>query len=116
MITPIDAPQVIRYGIAVYAPPLPSVDSLTLEILYSESPNPRIIPCSTSTRLWKRESEQGERGTLFLWKKDNQLTQGYYTLILEANNRRGYCSIALTAPTDYWIVGLPYSIYPPIPL
>lgn len=113
---PIDAPTLLQYGIAVYVPA--GCYTYEIEIFYSNTVNPRLKP-SDRKRVWRNSATAGERGVLFLWKIDSPLRVGYYTIVLRGYGKasgEGTLSLAIFEPTDCWVVGLPYSLYPPIAL
>ncbi len=123
---PIKAPPILDYGIAIYAPPLDQGDVVYVrcEISYVKD-NPLFAwrNCDNNTRiLWTDVSAYSDTGILFLYKTLKSLDIGFYTIKLEARMKSGTSrtgSITLGVTRDYknkLIIGMPFSIYPPIPL
>ncbi len=118
---PIAPPSILTKGIAVYIPPLMenSRGIVNVAIYYTKS-NPLFswLTCETSrVKLWSKSVEQTKGGSLFLYEQE--LALGFYILQAslikpDSSTIQGQMSLGLITPTPYIIVGLPYSIYPPI--
>lgn len=118
---PIIANPVIPQGIALYAPPLEGSSALFELSIYYRETNPLFswLQCSNEEQLlWVTSQRQTNQGVIFLYQEP--LRGGYYRLELKADDgkvvRSGALPIAITKPTPYLMIGLPYSIYPPITL
>lgn len=112
---PSEPPLIIDKGIAVYAPYLYE-GCLRVEIYFSPN-NPLLsfMSCSnTQHKIWETTSSQSPTGTLFIYQTD--LTLGFYTVVLSnpSLNKSGSLIVSILRPTKRVVVGLPYSIYPPI--
>lgn len=123
---PIKAPPILDYGIAIYVPPLEQggVVYVKCEISYVKD-NPLFAwrNCDNNSRtLWTDVSAYSDTGILFLYKTLKSLDIGFYTIRLEARMKSGIPltgSMTLGVTRDYKnkiIIGMPFSIYPPIPL
>jgi hypothetical protein len=116
--TPLEPPLVIDKGIGLYSPLVKDITSLRLEIYFSTT-NPLLSFASCSSKehkLWEVIQLQSPTGTLFLYQAELDL--GFYTLVLsnEVRDMRGSITLGVLRPTNRIVVGLPYSIYPPIEL
>jgi hypothetical protein len=114
---PSEPPLVIDRGLALYSPLLEQ-GQLRLEIYFSiANPLLSFINCSRAEhKVWELLANQSPTGTLFLYQTELEL--GFYTLVLsnETRSRSGSLTLSILSPTKRIVVGLPYSIYPPIEL
>jgi hypothetical protein len=115
---PIEPILVIDEGIALYSPYLSNVGDLRIEIFFSATnPSMNLINCGPKEgKLWEAVRPQSPTGTLFLFQ--SQLALGFYIIVLSSIDRlrRGSLTLGVLRPTNRLVVGLPYSIYPPIDL
>ncbi len=121
---PIEPPFIINNGIAVFFPAMGNeVSLITLDIFYTKD-NPIFAwaMCDTSqSRIWSKNIQQSPTGTLFLYELDKELPLGFYTIRATLNRAssqpiKGQITVGVITPTPRLIIGLPYSIYPPIDL
>lgn len=121
---PIAPPFIIKNGIAVFFPVIGKAAALvTLEIYYTRS-NPIFswLNCDTAqSKIWSKSIQQSPTGTLFLYETDKDLPLGFYTIAAKLNRASsstmsGQITVGVITPTPRLIIGLPYSIYPPIDL
>jgi len=123
---PVKAPSILDYGIAIYVPPLEdsSVSYVRCQIYYSKE-NPLFywrVCDNTVKKLWEDVSAYSNTGILFLYKTLNSLDIGFYTIKIEAqfknsNLRKGELTLGVSRENKYkLIIGMPFSIYPPITL
>lgn len=118
--TPIAPPSVISQGVGLYC----SQTSGLLELkVYYQAQNPKFnwIRCDRSEALlWSAAQRPSNGGLLFHYPSPTLLPAGYYRLELiqleGTSQKRGSLSFAILQPTKRVIIGLPYSIYPPIHL
>ena len=123
---PIKPPSIINNGIAVFAPASEriKVPSLISIEIYYEVNNPLFswLNCSTEkVKIWDKTQSQVPSGTLFIYETPGDLTLGFYTIkIINTTAVRSQTSgqilVGINSPTPRLIIGLPYSIYPPIDL
>ncbi|MBD2201538.1 hypothetical protein H6G33_09285 [Calothrix sp. FACHB-1219] len=122
---PIQPPQIINKGIAIYSPYLEgSIPGLLSISIYFSSTNPLFnwLSCdSTESLIWKNSSPPSKQGTLFLYEPKSDLELGFYRIELSLFKVNmlpvsGETRVAILTPTPYLIIGLPYSVYPPIVL
>lgn len=119
---PIQVTYPVQYGISIYVAPTVSVTSGTvnLTIRYSTS-NPVLNSAATSNILWKNSSGYSPGGVRFDYSRNSQLPAGSYSLSVtitrqDGLNLSGSRVYTIDQPTDNIVIGLPYSIYPSIPL
>ena len=118
-------PTILNYGIAVYFPGTFSITSkvIQLEIFYSkENPLFSWIACDNIQRqIWSKKQSFSTNGTLFLYQLNSEIPLGFYTIkaklySADSQVKEGQLFIGITSPTPNLIIGLPYSVYPPIDL
>lgn len=122
---PIAPPTILNYGIGAYFPGTvaTATNYLRLEILYSkENPLFSWVACDNiQKQIWNKTEPYNPNGILFLYQLNSSLPLGFYTIRAklfssEAQVKEGQFFIGITSPTPNLIIGLPYSVYPPIDL
>jgi len=119
---PVRAEPLVINGLVVYSPPMSLLKGglLRLTVTYSEhSPDFSWVTCrdTTLTPLWQIEDYYTPQGTLFVYDSGIPLKVGHYSLVLTLQADRTYTGkeeITLMEPTPRIVIGLPYSVYPPI--
>lgn len=119
----ITAPLIINQGIAVYVPALLGWENGVIRIEITHSLNMQQFNrgnCNPKQQLiWQKLERQNPQGTLFLYHSP-ELLKGFFNIRVEAANGssqiQGQLKVGFTEPTSRLIVGLPYSLYPPITL
>jgi hypothetical protein len=117
---PIAPPSIIAQGIALYC----TQTSGLLELrIYYQAQNPKFnwIRCDRSEQLlWSAAQRPSNGGLIFHYPSRSLLEAGYYRLELrqteEVQKKEGNATVTILQPTKRLIIGLPYSIYPPIHL
>lgn len=119
----IKAPYEIARGILVFVPPYRSeypTTNLQLEIYYSRSdPKLNWLNCdNTLSLIFQKNVSVQPNGNILIYDAD--LIRGFYTFKLKIitpsiGELSGSQVIGFTKePTEPLVIGLPYSIYPPI--
>ena len=117
---PIAPPEIIAQGLALYCPQTSGL----LEVrIYYQAQNPKFnwIRCDRSEQLlWSASQRPSNGGLIFHYPSPSLLPAGYYRLELRQlegiGQKEGNTTITILQPTKRLIIGLPYSIYPPIHL
>lgn len=121
---PINLNNSINKGILVFFPALNTSLNylLKLEIFYTKS-NPLFnwINCDNSEqKIFEEVSRESKSGILFNYNIPTDLEAGFYTfkstLIDSQQPKEGQLTIGLFQNQSYIVIGLPYSMYPPITL
>lgn len=121
---PIQAYSYISKGIGVFFPDIDSIKNylLKVEIFYS-----KINPCfswidnkTSEVKIWEETIRNNTNGILFLYQTPMELVAGFYTvkaaILSDKQPKTGQITIGLYKTTPYLLIGVPYSMYPPITL
>lgn len=118
----ITAPNLIDKGVLIYVPPSETLKCLvSIEINYTKT-HPKFMWSTCDdliTKIWQDEKYESSKGDIFAFRSELQL--GFYTLKVkklspDSRIKQGSLTIGIIKPTPYLVIGVPYSIYPPITL